>query len=112
METRDQYHKLFGHPQYIQCNPKESVYHTFNAPDNIKFVTYDGRREFVFRSDGSLDLSPANRGSSNFRSPIDDKTGHLVYDVIPYFLWGNSPDDPTTKLERIWKTKDLLKYYK
>ena len=27
---------------------------------------------------------------------------HGIYDVIPYLLWGNSPDDSTTILDRIF----------
>ncbi len=30
--------------------------------------------------------------------------GHIVKDVLPYFVWGNSANDPTNMLQRIGRT--------
>ena len=34
-------------------------------------------------------------------SPINDKAGHTIQDVLPWLLWGNAPDDSTTIKMRV-----------
>lgn len=70
---------------------------------NVKYVSPDGHREGVYNYKGEL-----IGGSYNYSSPLDNKVGHLVDDVVPYIVWGNNPDDQTTALKR---TEDLLGLY-
>ncbi len=63
--------------------------------NNAKWVTIDGLSEFVFQPTPSgFDLvsSPLNYGTYNFRPPTD-ADGHMILDVIPWLLWGNSLTD-------------------
>ena len=71
--------------------------------NNIKFISPDGHGEAVFNPDGTLVTDPVNMGTYNFNSP-NELLGvpHFVNDVLPYYVWGNSPEDPTT-------TWDLVK---
>jgi len=56
---------------------------------NVKYVERSGgRREMIFRSDGTLVTNRSNAGTYNYRGP-DDALGHVLLDVIPYALWRN-----------------------
>lgn len=74
----------------------QSVYHQIGAGNeyNKKYVSTDGRMEAVYGTDGKLVTSPINEGTYNFTSP-DNAWGHFKDDVLPYYIWGNSPDDST-----------------
>ena len=43
---------------------------------------------------------PNNIGTYNYGDP--DNISHNIKDVLPYIIFGNSPDDTTTIWERIW----------
>ena len=47
-------------------------------------------------------------GTYNFVPP-SDAFGHGAKDVLPYIIWGNSPDDPSTKTERVNSLADESK---
>ena len=70
---------------------------------NTKFVSPDGHREGIYNYKGEL-----IGGSYNYSSPIDNKIGHLVDDVIPWIRYGNNPEDTSTAYER---TRDLIGLY-
>lgn len=70
---------------------------------NVKYVSPDGHREGIYNYEGKL-----VGGSYNYSSPLDNKAGHLVNDVIPYIRYGSNPNDKTTALKR---TEDLLGLY-
>jgi hypothetical protein len=44
---------------------------------------------------------PANRGTYNY-GPDQSSVDHVVVDVLPYWMWGNSPDDPTPVWNRVF----------
>lgn len=75
---------------------------------NRKFVSPDGHSEAVFHHIGNgcwvLATDPVNMGTYNFVAPngILGYVGHGFADVLPYVIWGNTPDDPTTAWERVW----------
>jgi RHS repeat-associated protein len=72
----------------------EKAYHIRDgATGNRKFISPNGRCELVFKSDGTLEMNPVNIGTYNFYDPQNDKAGHIVFDVVPYLLFGNTPDD-------------------
>jgi RHS repeat-associated protein len=84
-------------------NNEESIYHRIGSGNeyNLKYVSPDGHYEAVFHLDGTLVTDPANMPTYNFSSPYEyGGAGHFFLDVVPYLLWGNSPDDPTTRFER------------
>ncbi|MFQ5443539.1 MAG: phage minor head protein [Nitrospinales bacterium] len=68
--------------------------------NNIVFESPDGHREAVFRPSGALVTDPRYMGTYNYY-PKEDWKKHILEDVIPYILYGNSADDPSTRLERL-----------
>jgi hypothetical protein len=91
-------------------SPNESIYHTWNIPGqppgagNIKYKSDDGHHEAVKRPDGTAVMDPANRGSYNYADPkLLLGIPHFVLDMLPYYLLGNTPDDPTTARQRIMR---------
>jgi|GEM_PF-4815849 len=71
---------------------------------NIKLVSPDGYSEGVYDWDGNLITDPRDVGTYNF-SPsgtLAGSIGHLLRDVVPYWFWGNSKDDPTPLGKRIF----------
>lgn len=63
----------------------------FSNFGNRKFISSNGMREAIYSRDGKLVYHRTNAGTANYASPTDDPEGHVLYDVIPYFLFGNGP---------------------
>ena len=84
---------------------REDYCHQFGVPniDNDKYIPADDGREQIFTDDRKVDNSAENRASYNFFHPEEDPILHGIVDVLPWFLYGNAPDDTTTRLERIVK---------
>lgn len=92
---------------------KESACHQFTAENgaNTKWLSSDGKMEAVYDSQGRLVLADEDVGTYNFCPAIEDpnnifKTakagiGHFFKDMLPWYLWGNSPNDQTTIVDRI-----------
>lgn len=76
--------------------------HQFTSKDksNRKWVSPDGKLEVIFDKDGKIVTDPADYGTYNFSSPNDNPLGHFTQDVIPWLLWGNSPEDSTNVAQR------------
>ena len=95
-ESMDSYH------EQGQGNPVPS--------GNDKLVKLDpsgagnGSFELVYDSNENLVTDPVNMGTYNKCDPTQSKIGHFIKDMLPYYLWGNSKDDPTTIMERITGT--------
>ena len=86
-------------------------YHQFTAPPgeenrNIKFVSLDGKREVIFDKDGQMVNAPEDIGTYNFANPRWRPVSHFFLDMLPWYLYGNSPDDSTTISERIRGRRD------
>jgi hypothetical protein len=80
----------------------QSVYHQmgYGNENNAKYISPDGKLEAVYNADGSLVTDIRNVGTYNY-SPPGDGFSHFIKDVVPYYVMGNSPDDPTTMLD-LW----------
>ena len=89
-------------------SPAKSVYHNMNGGKNQKYVSPDGHLEAVYDQCGELVTDPYNMGTYNIYGP-DDKLGHFVFDMMPYYLIGNSPDDAFDYWSRIKATFKSLK---
>ena len=84
---------------WILQPPGRSIYHQHGlGRSNRKYLSPDGAMEGVYDKDGNLVTSAANQGTFNYES---NDFGHLIYDVIPYWIWGNCEDDPVPVLDRI-----------
>jgi hypothetical protein len=63
---------------------------------NIKFISEDGYFEAVYNRNGELLTQyrdPLNMGTFNYADQINNKDKHTDLDVMPYFRWGNTPDE-------------------
>lgn len=90
---------------WTKLKPSESVYHQigYGNENNAKYVSPNGKMEAVYNLRGNLVNDLANVGTYNY-SPPSDAIGHMLNDVIPYYLLGNSPDDITSGSDKIWVT--------
>lgn len=89
--------------RYRKYDPWESRYHQMGkgGKQNTEYVSPDGHSGGVYNN-GHLVTDPVNGGTYNFGTG----PGHIFLDVFPYWLWGNSPGDPTNAWERIFGTYD------
>lgn len=81
--------------QWEQMSPFKSQLHQ-NGPDgklNTKWIDKKtGRCEAVYDKNGNLVTDTINGGTFNYASPNESNgIPHTLYDVIPYFAWGNGP---------------------
>lgn len=77
--------------------------HQFTAPnrDNFKIVSEDGKYEVIYNAQGYRVDDVRDIGTYNFSSPNDDKIGHFMKDVLPWYFWGNAANDTTTREDRL-----------
>ena len=68
---------------------------------NVKYISPDGRSESVYNRYHMLVTDVVNQGTYNFYHPIDDSIKHALADVVPYILFGNTFDDPTSIENRL-----------
>lgn len=98
-----------ANPILIEMKPGESIFHqqgaakNYNPQKNRKFVTLDGKQEFVFNELGDLVTDAVNQGTYNYSTP-KNWLMHGLDDVIPWIKWGTCPSDPTTRGQRILTT--------
>lgn len=87
-----------------QLPASQAIWHNVGGAHNRKFVTKNGGHcEAVFDSAGHAVTDPRNMASYNYYGPsgLIDGAGHALYDVLPYLVLGNSPDDPTNIVRRL-----------
>ena len=87
---------------FTKATPNENWYHRGKGQiDNEKYYHKITGQEVVFDKNGKIVTDPENIGTRNY-GPIPKSSDHIWLDVIPYYIWGNSPDDTTPLLRRIW----------
>ena len=69
-------------------------------PQTGRFVSEDGHIEAIYDCDGNLVVSDEDMGSYNFVPSGESWIGHGIYDVLPWILYGNTPEDSTEWYER------------
>jgi len=62
---------------------------------NQKYVSTDGHSEAIFTENGVPVTDSLNGPTYNIADPTSNSFGHFVLDMVPYYIWGNSPYDPT-----------------
>jgi len=92
---------------WVQQDANRSIYHQHGlpTPTNTKYKSPDGHQEAVFDANGQPVTDAANAGSYNYGPSGHGLSGdahHVISDTIPYVVFGNSPDDPTPFLDRIY----------
>lgn len=101
--NRNKYNKSISSEQakrnWIPLRPAQSKYHQIGPgnENNKKYVSPDGTSEAVFRPDGTAVTDSVNMPTYNYYSPLlrdgMEPVFHGVFDVLPYYLWGNTPED-------------------
>lgn len=95
-----------------------------NGEYNMKFISADGHFEAIYDIEGvklTEENDSLNMGTFNYGDPINEKLRHAVYDVLPFFEWGNSresvkqvnglSDDPSPMGKNDSVTKRFEKYW-
>ena len=89
---------------FIKAPDDQNRYHRNKGETgNVKYYHPVTGQEVVFDKNGKIVTSPENRGTKNYGSN-PKSLEHVIYDVIPYWIWGNSEDDTTPFWDRIWGT--------
>jgi hypothetical protein len=92
--------------EYYLLPSGKSLYHSTNGTgtDAAKYVSKNGK-ELVINITDTLDphieLSPERIGTYNYYDPSSALLLHAIYDMIPYWFYGNSPDDSTPWPKRV-----------
>ena len=89
--------------------------------NNIKYVHPIMGYEVAIDQNNKIVTDPLNVGTYNFYNPymgqnnplLEDSSfvsgRHSAYDITPYNLLGNSPNDPTNSSQRTWRFMQPLK---
>lgn len=86
----------------ILRNTQEGEIHRMRDGKNYKvYVHRDGHQEAVYDGKGALVQDGINDGSYNFFHPERDPLRHFSFDIAMWLLLGQSPNDPTTRDERV-----------
>ncbi|MBI9095278.1 MAG: hypothetical protein JEY71_10380 [Sphaerochaeta sp.] len=104
---------------------KDSVFHTFEIdptsgePLFLKlFAGTNGSKKYihpvlgyevVVTANNKIETNSINIGTYNFYNPesvnttplISDNYGHIAFDVLPYYAYGNDNEDPSQLIERL-----------
>ena len=97
-ETENEAKKKEG---WRKLSPLKSVFHRQGRGNecNSKYVSSDGHHEGVYKNGKRVD-DPLNMGTYNYSSP-DNPVGHFINDILPYYIWGNTPDDPSGLMDKL-----------
>ncbi|HSO26202.1 MAG TPA: hypothetical protein VLR54_06245 [Methanobacteriaceae archaeon] len=91
---------------------QNSMYHMqgVDGEYNLKFISYDGFCEAVYNKNGVLldeNNDPINMGSYNYAAGISNINAHKIFDINPYFEWGNAANSPQKGKDDINKGVNL-----
>jgi len=80
---------------FIKTDESQAIFHQIGDGNegNKKYLSPDGKREAVYDSKGKLVQDPVNTGTYNIVPAQTSMAGHFLTDVLPYLIWGNSPED-------------------
>jgi len=86
----------------ILRNTNEAEIHRMRGGGhNVVYVSPDGHQEAVYDGNHNLVKDGINDGSYNYFHPQKDALRHFSFDIAPWLLFGQSEDDPTTRVERV-----------
>lgn len=85
----------------ILRNTYEICIHQMRDEDENQVYTSDDGREFVYDKDGNLVTNAWNQGSYNY-APYSKPVDKFMLDILPWIVWGNTREDPTSMRERIY----------
>lgn len=86
---------------FVKALDRENWYHRHKGQTgNVKYYHPITGQEVIFDKDGNIVTSPENGGTKNY-GPNPASPEHGFYDVLPYWMWGNSEDDSTPFWNRV-----------
>ena len=87
---------------FIEAPDKQNRYHRNKGQSgNKKYYHPITGQEVIFDEHGKIVTLPENTGTKNYGAdPVSP--GHVIYDVLPYWIWGNSEKDTTPFWDRVW----------
>ena len=96
----------------VLANTRELRIHQMNGAVNNRVYVHDDGREAVFVSDvdengndvdgtSKLVKDCLNQGSFNYYHYSDQPLGHFSGDILPWLVWGNCKNDPSSLNQRI-----------
>lgn len=102
--------------------PYKSIYNMYGEDGeyNLKFVSANGFFEAVYNKNGDLlteENDPINMGTYNYADYETTPVKHGLYDIWPYFIWGNvkgykkPDDDEWHNLDRFNNNSEAIKRY-
>jgi hypothetical protein len=107
--------EIIGSEDWEAQPPEANMYHMHtageqgqDAKDNVKYMSDNGKYEVVInftdKDNPKIVTDPYNKGTYNFADYREYPLEHIVIDVIPYYLWGNSKEDsnPFFMIHRIF----------
>ena len=87
---------------FTKAQPNENWYHRGKGQiDNEKYYHKITGQEVVFDKKGKIVTDPENIGTKNYGTK-PKSLDHIMLDIIPYYIWGISPEDTTPFLRRIF----------
>ena len=87
---------------FTKAAPNENWYHRGKGQiDNEKYYHKITGQEVVFDKNGKIVTDHENIGTKNYGTN-PKSWEHVKFDVIPYYIWGNSPEDTTPLFRRIF----------
>ncbi len=111
--------------KWVLMEPGQSAYHMYGKDGefnvNVKFITEDGLFEAVYDKNGVLlteKNDAVNMGTYNYASPVSDPEKHIIYDVLPYSVWGNvmfgrsyTDEDALDNLDKFSANESAVEHY-
>ncbi|PRX21696.1 hypothetical protein BX659_13138 [Orenia metallireducens] len=92
---------------YILRNTYENNIHKMRGEnENVVYIQKNkennGYSEAVYNKNGDLVTNSYNQGSFNYFFYETEPIKHFGYDMLPWLVYGNTSDDPTTFEERLY----------
>jgi hypothetical protein len=89
---------------YILKDESYNKFHRYwnNANWNVKYLWVEWNQEIIYNNNtNSFDYSDLNWATYNYWTNL---ITHTILDIVPYYIFWNSPNDPTSFIDRILQT--------
>lgn len=87
---------------FLKAPDGQNRYHRNKGQSgNTKYYHPVTGQEVVFDENGEIVTIPENTGTKNY-GPDPISWDHIKYDILPYWIWGNSDKDTTPIRDRIF----------
>ncbi|MBQ7208986.1 MAG: hypothetical protein IJS01_14400 [Lentisphaeria bacterium] len=83
---------------FVRAPDEQNLYHRHKGQrNNVKYHHPETGQEIIFNADGKIVTDIENIGTYNYFPPtgVANNFLHVLFDVVPYYKWGNSEEDTT-----------------